>query len=381
MSEAGKLEAARAMAATEGGVSNGEFAKALGLSSQAAGAYLSTYVKAGHIFRGAAEGHHGRFFDTKERAAAYRAAKEQPAAPASDPPQPLQLARRAVGYIKKGTIGSAELAKLCQTTAPAVDAVLDPLVVPGRLIRVSVLRRGAPEFDYRLSAAWAPQEADFAVCAAVGTPPTPSISPVAPPSPKAISAPPSVRPQATIAERSQASRNGGASSAANRTLEQSLSTAASLGWAPAARAENQPTAAPVAPAASQPAAPPQAPAPVVAAPTHDTPPAQPVASRLVRAVNALATQTGEDAGRILDWLCDDGLAQMALAFTGASQEVPGTGVLRVDDLVCAMNSRGELALDLDQARQVVFPPAQALYLMRFLVNTTILEALDATGCV
>jgi hypothetical protein len=51
----------------------------------------------------------------------------------------------------------------------------------------------------------------------------------------------------------------------------------------------------------------------------------------------------------------------------------------VDDLVCAMNSHGELALDLGDGRNIKFPPAQAYYLKHFLVNTTVLEHLMSRG--
>jgi len=365
-----RLAIALQLAARPDGCANGDFAQAAGLTSTTAGAYLNSWVKAGRLFRAAIDGQRLRFFDSAASAQAYQV-RRQTTGPTETPVacDPVQLARRAVGYIKKGTIGSADLAKVCGASAPAIDAALAPLVVPGRLIRVPVLRRGESEFDYRLSAAWAPKDEDFAACALATAAPIPSISPVAPPSPKALSAPPSSRPQISTAERAQASRNGGASRVASLSLEQSQAAGNSLGWAPAAQIKT--------PSATT--APAQAPA--AADPTQQTPAAQPEAGRLVRAVQALATQTGEDAGRILDWLCDGGLAQMALTYSRASQEVPGCSVIRVDDLVCAMNSRGELALDLDEARQMVFPPAQALYLKRFLVNTSVLEALDTKGLV
>lgn len=46
-----------------------------------------------------------------------------------------------------------------------------------------------------------------------------------------------------------------------------------------------------------------------------------------------------------------------------------------DGLVCAINSRGELALDLSNETVIKFTPQSALALKRFLDNTTILEAL------
>lgn len=52
-------------------------------------------------------------------------------------------------------------------------------------------------------------------------------------------------------------------------------------------------------------------------------------------------------------------------------------ILEADDLVCAINSRGELAIDLGAGHLVKFPPAQALILKRFLGGTTVLEDLYA----
>lgn len=48
-----------------------------------------------------------------------------------------------------------------------------------------------------------------------------------------------------------------------------------------------------------------------------------------------------------------------------------------DELVCAMNSKGELALDFLDGQQVQISPAQALTLKRFLDNTSVLEELAA----
>ena len=53
-----------------------------------------------------------------------------------------------------------------------------------------------------------------------------------------------------------------------------------------------------------------------------------------------------------------------------------------NDMLCAINSRGELAIDLDGTGDVItFPPAQALSLKRFLDNTSILEELAGQGLI
>lgn len=54
-------------------------------------------------------------------------------------------------------------------------------------------------------------------------------------------------------------------------------------------------------------------------------------------------------------------------------------LIEAADLVLAINSRGEFVIDLGQGDLVRFPPAQALQLKRFLVNTTVLENLEATA--
>lgn len=53
-----------------------------------------------------------------------------------------------------------------------------------------------------------------------------------------------------------------------------------------------------------------------------------------------------------------------------------SSLIEASDLVLAINSRGEFVIDLGQGDLVRFPPAQALQLKRFLVNTTVLECLE-----
>jgi hypothetical protein len=54
-------------------------------------------------------------------------------------------------------------------------------------------------------------------------------------------------------------------------------------------------------------------------------------------------------------------------------------VLEANDLICAINSRGELVIDLGEDTLIKFPPVQALSLHTFLVNTTILQNLQQRG--
>lgn len=63
----------------------------------------------------------------------------------------------------------------------------------------------------------------------------------------------------------------------------------------------------------------------------------------------------------------------------ASNDVPK--VFEAEDVVCAINSKGELVIDLGGANNIVvqFPPKQALVLQSFLDNTSLLYELSAKG--
>ncbi len=54
-------------------------------------------------------------------------------------------------------------------------------------------------------------------------------------------------------------------------------------------------------------------------------------------------------------------------------------VLEANDLVCAINSRGELVIDLGEDTLIKFPPVQALALHTFLGNTSVLQNLQQRG--
>lgn len=88
-----------------------------------------------------------------------------------------------------------------------------------------------------------------------------------------------------------------------------------------------------------------------------------------------------DAAKFLGWQISN-----ATSLDGATLEASqsaGTlpNILEADDMVMAINSRGEFVIDLGGGDLVKFPPAQALCLKRFLVNTSVLEELDARGSV
>ncbi len=51
----------------------------------------------------------------------------------------------------------------------------------------------------------------------------------------------------------------------------------------------------------------------------------------------------------------------------------------MSDLVCALNSRGELALDVGDEVLVKFKPKHALVLTRFLAGNTVLEQMVQRG--
>lgn len=69
------------------------------------------------------------------------------------------------------------------------------------------------------------------------------------------------------------------------------------------------------------------------------------------------------------------------AFGWAERRTTQPKYFEAEDLVCAINSQGELVLDLGDANNIVvqFGPAQALKLQRFLDNVSLLYELDAKG--
>jgi hypothetical protein len=155
-------------------------------------------------------------------------------------PSPYFVASRAVAHLRNRTCGTRALAEVCKATAQLVDDALVPLVDAGKLMRINAFRNGAPEFDYRYSATWVPNDADLALCIGGGTAPVAAISAVAPATPTRLApaAPPQpvpahvARPAMTAEERVKQGRRGAATKNDRAALERSLAQSPqSLGWA------------------------------------------------------------------------------------------------------------------------------------------------------
>jgi hypothetical protein len=310
------------------GFSNGEFASAAGITASAAGAYIAAYVQRGHIFRGAPEGKHGRYFDTADRARAFAAGNEKPGFRSDASPE--AIAREAVAHMRKQMQSTFALAELCKVQPRQVDEALAPLVTAGKLTRVDVLRKGVAEFDYRWSATWVPTEADFASCKGGGSAPAARTSPIAPPAPgKLASAPAPGSPSRSALpdDHVRTGRSGGVSKAAKTSLDRAFAQSPqSVGWALA---------------------------------PSETKAREPETSR--PSAETCASDRGTK-GEVLD-----------------TSVKPVSLQIEVTDLVCALNSRGELALDLGDDVLVKFKPKHALVLTRFLAGTTVLEQMHARG--
>lgn len=321
------LAIARQLGAGPDGFSNSEFARAAGVSSSNAGGWLSTFKGQGKVHRARLEGQHFRYFDTEQRAIAYEANHQKPLA--RNDHDPVDVARKAVRLLKAGTVSSSGLSQVLKMAPQVIDAALAPLAASARLTRISVLRKGVAEFDYRIGVAWVPKDEDFEICRGAVVAPVATVSPVEPPAAGGVKdAPPPSTPQ----ERIEAGRRGAASKAAAAAFDTSFAAPpANLGWA-------------VAPA--------QASGPECEAGLD----LEPRAEHAALAPNAPEAAYAEPAG-----------------------ETTPVELIEVDDLVCAMNSRGELALDLGDGRNIKFPPPQAYYLKRFLANTTVLEQLMDRG--
>lgn len=251
------------------------------------------------------------------------------------------IARMAVVKLKGQMLGSVALAIACHTTPEVIDAALAPLVDAHKLTRISVLRSGVEMFDYRYSATWVPKDADFAFNAPDAAP-HPALSPVAPPTirrvsvdplPRPAPAKPAPKPAVTLRElRSQAAPptqpydalvaggelGRGMGMPIEQTAAKSSAVFGDLGWI----------------------------------------------------INPVETIGGERATHLDEATLD---AAMSL------ETVPN--ILEADDMVMALNSRGEFVIDLGGGDLVKFPPAQALCLKRFLDNTSVLEDLAAQGAV
>ncbi len=245
-------------------------------------------------------------------------------APAGDVAHSVSLdliARLAVLKLKGQMLSAEALAESCNTTRETINEALATLVDERKLIRIDVLRNGEPSFDYRYSSTYVPAPEDWLNISGRSAP-QPHISPVAPP--KMVKAPPAPKP------------------------------------APA------PAPKPKAPAADKPA---PAPQPVFPKSASGTSGAK---------TTDVATPAGTANPGILGFAIDNQPGSPLLRELLHTQVVPS--VTEASDMVCAMNSRGELAIDLDGTGDVItFPPAQALALKQFLDNTSILEELSGRG--
>jgi hypothetical protein len=335
------LPVVRQLAERSEGFSNGDLAKSLNTNAKLAGYWLSACMAAGHIFMGKPEGKHGRYFDTAARAQAFQQGNEKPQF--DNAASHEAVAQEAVVHLRNTTLGSSALAELCKVQPALLDAALAPLVDAGKLMRINAFRKGAAEFDYRWSATWMPKPEDFAVCRGGGTAPAPAISPVAPPTPGKLerggpAAPTSARVTRPVLRDDHVSngKSGGHSKAARDSLERAFNQKPqSLGWAPAPA----PAAGETKPADSESNS---ANAETIP-PARETKRAEPDAARIHINVQPVPLQ------------------------------------IDVTDLVCALNSRGELALDLGDEVLIKFKPKHALVLTRFLAGTTVLEQMAQRG--
>lgn len=235
------------------------------------------------------------------------------------------IARMAAIKLKDGaTLSSVTLAEQCHTTPEVIDAALAPLANAHKLTRISVLRRGVEMFDYRYSAFWAPKEADFDFEAPANVPHS-ALSPVAPPKPR-----PAPAPTPSPVNPATPWRKLGSLVGMNKAIEpcDALASGAVLG---------QKMGVPD--------------------------------SNLADAAKALGWQIGKATG----------LDGATLEASQSTDTVPN--ILEADDMVMALNSRGEFVIDLGGGDLVKFPPAQALCLKRFLDNTSVLEDLASQGAV
>lgn len=320
------------------------------------------------------------------------------------------VARDAVARLRHSTLGSGALAQACQVSAAYLDAALAPLVDAGKLMRISAFRNGAAEFDYRWSAIWVPKPQDFTACRGVGAAPEPAISPVAPPAPGRLEH----RGAGRVAARAHALRpvlrddqmasgkSGARSKAARDTLERAfVQTPQSLGWAP--------TPAPAIPTdqESTMSTAIRKPRPLKADSARFQICALLVAKGDLTREELLANVSAERtafnnalfnakaAGHItfLEKPAKYHITSQGKAWTGGkAPSAPVAPDARIDikvpnvplkldarDLVCALNSRGELALDLGDEVLIKFKPRQALVLTRFLAGTTVLEQMAQRG--
>ncbi|MES2401850.1 MAG: hypothetical protein V4573_17800 [Pseudomonadota bacterium] len=167
------------MASRPQGVTNGETAKALAISSEDAGGSLASGVQCGWLFKSRRPGENTHYFTTNTAAKSWL---DDPyrSNTVMDKVTHGVLAQAAIKKFKAGDIRSSyELADTCNCSAQVMDQALAPLVEAGKLLRVPTQRSGIDMFTYRYSACWVPKPEDFNF-AATGQQPKASVSPVAP---------------------------------------------------------------------------------------------------------------------------------------------------------------------------------------------------------
>jgi hypothetical protein len=347
------LDVARKLASRPEGFGNGELAAEAAITSEAAGVFILKYLAAGHIFKGKPEGKHARYFDTRESADAFAAGSQKDLARTDD--DPAQIARAAVKLLQaKGILSSSALGELLKRAPAVIDTAIAPLASTGKLLRVAVLRKGVSEFDYRIGAAWAPKESDFSACAghASAPVPVPSVSPLTPAAPHSPAPAKLLQPAAlprTAEDRTETGRRGAQGRAAANALKASTPAASTfLGWADA----RPPKALEATTRRSLDTDRPEA------AYRDDSAPASGSNIELPMNSDSSIRTTARGAGQI--------------------------ELLEIDDLVCAINSRGELALDLGDGGPVKcirFSPERAYLLKKFLDNTSVLEQLKEENAI
>jgi hypothetical protein len=266
-----------------------------------------------------------------------------------------QIARSAVGLLGQTDIlSSIQLATRLACTPEQLDASLDPLVQTSRLQRVSVLRSDVLMFDYRVSSSWGkPTGLDFEICCGATKVPQVSISPVARPATAKLV----TQPQVALPLRSPAQLD------IPRFVE------------PADQVDG--TDDTKAPGAA--VTPPAADIPIVDIPAdrwyQDRRKDEPLST-----VERVAATTEERAALSLGWQVsgdlptNDELAHKAV-LAEAIEPMAAQRLHEATDAVCAINSRGELAIDIGDGEIVTFPPKRALALRQFLVGCAFLETI------
>lgn len=243
-------------------------------------------------------------------------------------------AKRAVIMMRGLTKSSVELAAWCNTTPAIIDKALAPLVTEGKLVRADVLRGGQTMFDYRWGATYVPKDADFDG-PAVGEVPEHRVQPVA--------------DKATPKAPTKAGE------------------------------PNNPASPWRKPGALQlPGSPVFKPRDVRGTPGPELCPDDALASGADLGKKG-ADFKRQDVEAMLGWQVQKA-AEAEAPESEDSGLVPDPMHIEVEgDIVCAINSLGELVIDMDDQVLVKLYPDQAIALKRFLGNTSILEELAAGG--